>query len=80
MRKAYLIAIILVSACCGYSQQVETSRFEVNRWTKNQSCCFESFGDQGGMMVYETEKTNEEKQRLWNFVSLDTSLYEQRSD
>lgn len=80
MRKICLIAIILVSACCGYSQQVETSRFEVNRWNKNQSCRFESFGDQGGMMVYETEKTNEEKQRLWSFVSLDTSLYEQRTD
>ena len=80
MRKIYLIAIILVSACYGYSQQVETSRFEVNRWSKNQSCQFESFGDQGGMMVYETEKTNEEKNRLWSFVSLDTSLFEQRTD
>ena len=80
MRKVILIAIILVSACCGFAQQVETSRFEVNRWSKNQSCQFESFGDQGGMMVYETEKTNEEKQRLWSFVSLDTSLFEQRSD
>lgn len=32
------------------------------------------------MMVYETEKTDEDKNRLWNFVALDSSLYEQRSD
>ena len=31
-------------------------------------------------MAYETDKTDEDKNRLWNFVSLDTSLYEQRSD
>ena len=80
MRKICLIAIILVSACCGYAQQVETSRFEVNRWSKNQGCQFESFGDEGGMMAYETEKTDEEKNRLWSFVTLDTSLYEQRVD
>ena len=80
MRKIYLIAIILVSACCGYAQQVETSRFEVERWSKNQGCRFESFADQGGMMVFETDKTDEEKNRLWNFVTLDTNLFEQRSD
>jgi hypothetical protein len=80
MRKILLIAIILVSACCGYAQQVETSRFEVVRWSKSQGCQFESFGDQGGMMAYETEKTDEEKNRLWSFVTLDTSLYEQRVD
>ena len=31
-------------------------------------------------MVNETEKTNEQKQRLWEFVTLDTSLYDQRVD
>ena len=80
MRKTCLIAIILVSACCAFAQQVETSRFEVNRWSKDQDCHFESFGEQGGMMVYETEKTDAEKNRLWDFVTLDTSLYKQRSD
>ena len=62
------------------AQQVETSRFEVDRWGKNQGCHFESFHEQGGMMVVETEKTNEEKQRLWSFISLDTNLYERRND
>lgn len=80
MRKVHLIAIFLVSACCGFAQQVETSRFEVERWSKSQGCHFEPFGEQGGMMVYETDKTNEQKERLWNFVTLDTSLYDQRSD
>lgn len=80
MRSIGLIVIILVSACCGYSQQAETSRFEVNRWTKNQSCQFVSFQERGGMMAYETDKTDEDKNRLWNFVTLDTSLYEQRTD
>ena len=31
-------------------------------------------------MVYETDKTDEDKNRLWNFVTLDSSLYETRSD
>ena len=59
---------------------METSRFEVNRWSKNQDCQFVSFQKKGGMMAYETDKTDEDKNRLWNFVTLDTSLYEQRSD
>ena len=80
MRKICLIAVILVSACCGFAQQVETSRFEVNRWSKSQGCQFVSFGEQGGMMAFETDKTDEEKNRLWSFVSLDTSLYERRAD
>lgn len=80
MRKIYLIAIILVSACCGYAQQAETSRFEVGRWSKTQSFRFEPFAEQGGMVVYDTEKTDEDKNRLWNFVTLDTNLFEQRSD
>lgn len=80
MRRIHLIVILLVSACCGFAQQVETSRFEVNRWSKSQGCRFVSFQEQGGMMVYETEKTDEKKNRLWNFTALDTSLYELRSD
>jgi hypothetical protein len=80
MRRFCLIAVLLVSTCCAKAQQVETARYEVLRWGKDQSCHFESFGEQGGMMVAETDKTNEEKQRLWEFVALDTSLYDQRSD
>ncbi|MBO6026169.1 MAG: hypothetical protein J6P73_02900 [Bacteroidales bacterium] len=77
MRKVFLVAIIVVSACCGYAQQVETSRFEVSRWSKKQGCHFEPFAEKGGMMVYETDKTDEKKNRIWNFVTLDTSLVEQ---
>lgn len=80
MRKIHLIAILLVSACCAFAQQVETSRFEVGRWSKSQGCRFESFAEQGGMMVYETEKTDESKNRLWSFVLVDTNLFEQRAD
>lgn len=80
MRRIHLIAIFLVSACCGFAQQVETSRFEVNRWSKKQGCQFVSFGEQGGMMVNETEKTDKEKNRLWSFTTLDTSLYALRND
>ena len=80
MRRFFLIAIIFVSACCGFSQQVETSRFEVSRWSKKQGCQFVPFQEQGGMMVYETDKTDEEKNRLWNFVTLDTNLYELRNE
>lgn len=80
MRKIHLIAILLVSACCAFAQQVETSRFEVERWGKDQGCRFVSFQDQGGMMVTETERLNEEKSRLWNFITLDTNLYDLKSD
>lgn len=80
MRRLHLIAIILVSACCGFAQQVETSRFEVERWSKSQGCHFEPFEERGGMMVFETEKTDENKNHLWSFTALDTSLYELRND
>lgn len=80
MRRFYLIAALLVSTCWGFAQQVETARYEVPRWGKNQGCHFESFHEQGGMMVVETEKTDETKQRLWEFVTLDTNLYDLRSD
>lgn len=80
MRRFGFIVLLLISTCCALAQQVETARYEVPRWSKNQGCHFESFQQKGGMMVYETDKTDEEKNRLWNFVTLDTSLYEQRSD
>ena len=80
MRRIVLIAALVVSTCWAFAQQVETARYEVARWGKKQDCHFESFRERGGMMVAETEKTNEEKQRLWEFVTLDTSLYELRSD
>lgn len=31
-------------------------------------------------MLYETEKTDKQKRRLWNFACVDTSLFETRSD
>ena len=80
MRRICLIAALVVSTCCAFAQQVETSRFEVNRWGKSQGCHFESFHELGGMMVAETEKTDEKKQRLWEFVTLDTNLYDQKTD
>mgnify|MGYP007133706570 CR=1 FL=1 len=80
MHKVHFIAILLFSACCAFAQQVETSRFEVERWSKNQDCHFVSFGDQGGMMVTATDKANEQKEQLWNFITLDTSLYDLKSD
>ena len=55
-------------------------RYEVNRWNKEQDFHFQSFDEQGGLVLYETEKTDKEKRRLWNFACVDTSLYETRSD
>ena len=75
-----LLVLVLFLSIFGFAQQAETSRFEVGRWSKTQSCRFEPFAEQGGMMVYDTEKTDEDKNRLWNFVTLDTNLFEQRSD
>ena len=70
----------MFSICQGYSQQMETSRYEVTRWGKNQGCHFESFHEDGGMMVYETDQTDESKNHLWNFVSLDSCLYELQTE
>ena len=62
------------------AQQVEPVRYEVNRWSKEQGCYFQTLGDAEGIMVYETDKTDKQKRRLWNFACLDSSLYETRSD
>lgn len=80
MRKICLIAALLVSTCWAFSQQVETARYEVLRWGKTQGCHFQPFHRQGGIMVVETEKTDESKQRLWEFITLDTSLYDLQHD
>ena len=55
-------------------------RYEVNRWNKEQDFHFQSFDENGGLVLYETEKTDKEKRRLWNFACVDSSLYETRSD
>lgn len=80
MRRFGFIALLVISTCCVFAQQVETARYEASCWSLKQGCRFESFQQEGGMMVVETEKYDEEKNRLWNFVTLDTSLYERRSD
>ena len=79
MRRLVFIVMMLVSACC-LGQQAETARFELPRLGKDHDCRFLSFSEQGGMMVYETDQIDDDKNQLWNFISLDTSLYETRSD
>ena len=79
MKKLLLIASLFLASWAS-AQQVEPVRYEVSRWNKDQGCHFQSFGDKGGLMVYETEKTDKQKHRLWNFACVDSSLYETRSD
>lgn len=79
MKKNLLITLLFLTSWVS-AQQVEPVRYEVNRWNKEQGCHFEAFGEQGGMMCIETEKTDKAKHRLWNFACLDSSLYEMRSD
>ena len=79
MKKLHLIALLFL-ACVASAQQVEPVRYEVNRWNKEQDFHFQSFDEQGGLVLYETEKTDKEKHRLWNFACVDSSLYETRSD
>jgi len=78
--KNLLLIAFLLFACAAKAQQVEPVRYEVNRWSKEQGCHFESFGEQGGLMCMETEKTDKEKHRLWSFSCVDTNLYELRND
>ena len=79
MRNIFLIALLFLTSWAN-AQQVDPVRYEVNRWHKEQGCHFQSFGEQGGLMCVETEKTDKEKRRLWSFACLDTTLYETRSD
>lgn len=79
MKKLLLIASLFL-ASWAFAQQVEPARYEVNRWNKEQGCHFQTLGDAEGIMVFETDKTDKLKQRLWNFACLDSSLYETRSD
>lgn len=78
--KRFLLIAFLFLFCWAVAQQVEPVRYEVNRWNKEQGCHFQTFGDAEGIMVYETDRTDKKKQRLWNFACLDSSLYETRSD
>jgi hypothetical protein len=79
LKNPFFIALLLIINWVS-AQQVEPVRYEVSRWNKEQGCHFQSFGEKGGLMVYETEKTDKDKSRLWNFACLDSSLYETRSD
>lgn len=80
MRRTGLVIAFVLTAFLGFSQQVETARYELRRWGNESECHFESFQKDGGMVVYETDKTDEDNNRLWDFIRLDTSLYELRSD
>ena len=79
MKKLYLIAFLFL-ASRAFAQQVEPVRYEVDRWNKDQGCRFESVGEKGGLMCVETEKTDKDKRRLWQFACLDSTLFETRSD
>ena len=78
--KNLLLIVSLFFASLAFAQQVEPVRYEVGRWSKEQGCHFQTLGEAEGIMVYETEKTDKEKHRLWNFACVDSSLYETRSD
>ncbi len=78
--KNLLLIVSLFLASWAAAQQVEPVRYEVDRWNKSQGVHFEPLGLQGGIMVSETDKTDKEKHRLWNFACVDTSLFELRSD
>lgn len=80
MHRSELLILILFLCSSVFSQEAETARYEVTRWGKEQDFHFESFQEKGGMLVYATDQTDSDKNRLWNFVQLDSSLYEQRSD
>ena len=78
--KNILLIVFLSFISWAFAQQVEPVRYEVNRWSKEQGCHFQTLGEAEGIMVYETDKTDKEKRRLWSFACLDSSLYETRSD
>ena len=80
MKNLFLIAFLFLSTWAS-AQQVEPVRYEVDRWSKDQNCHFQSVGSSDGIMVYQTDRINKQKQqRLWDFACLDSSLYETRND
>jgi len=79
LKNIFLIALLFFT-CAASAQQVEPVRYEVSRWSKEQGCHFQSFGEKGGLMLYETEKADKDKHRLWSFACVDSSLYETRND
>ncbi len=78
--KNLLLIVFLICSFWAAAQQVEPVRYEVNRWNKEQGCHFQAVGEAEGIMVYETEKTDKDKRRLWSFAYLDSTLYETRND
>ena len=80
MKKLFFILVSLFVICRVPAQQIEPARYEVGRWSKDQGCHFESFGAKGGILVSQTDRTDEHKSQLWNFALLDSSLYEMRTD
>lgn len=78
MRKPFLLIVFLFITICCISQQVETARYEVENWKQDMDCKFVSFQEQGGIFVVESDWFDEEKNRLWNFCFVDSSLYEQQ--
>lgn len=79
MKKHILIALLFLASWAN-AQQVEPVRYEVNRWNKEQGCHYQVLDETNGILAIETEKTDKDKRRLWNFACLDTTLYETRSD
>ena len=80
MKKIFLIVLLLLVGRVS-AQQVEPVRYEVDRWSKEQDCHFQTISEADGIMVFETDRFNKEKQqRLWDFAYLDSNLYETRSD
>ena len=80
MRRVLLVITLLLAVCCGYAQDAEACRYEVVRTRKAHGRHFVSFEESGGMRVTETDQTDDDKHRLWNFLTLDSSLYALRSD
>ena len=79
MKKLFLIAFLFLASWAS-AQQVEPVRYEVSRWNREQGCHFQSLGPSDGIMVYETDKTDKERHRLWSFACLDSTLFETRND
>ena len=79
MKKLFLIAFLFLASWAS-AQQVEPVRYEVSRWNREQGCHFQFLGPSDGIMVYETDKTDKERHRLWSFACLDSTLFETRND
>lgn len=79
MRKRLVVILLCVWPFALLAQQTQPIRYEIEKISKDQQCPFELLQEQGLLYAFKTNNASE-KDVLWSFVRIDTSLLEVRND